>query len=208
MRPGGRRGRWLEPFLLLLVAEGEAHGWVLINRLNELGMTADGVDVGMDYRTLREFEEEGLVASQWAADSGAPRRAYRLTEDGRQALDEWIAVMEGAGQADRRVPRTECTPHARRRRPRMSCSHGWHDCEPWHGGPHEWACGPVGWESARFAEVERPFRQRYRAAPGIDRDTAADELAAKLDRLHDEIRQLEVELAGLRNTAAPPTNAP
>ncbi len=92
-RPGGRRGRWLEPFLLLLVAEGGAHGYALIAQLNALGVSPEGVDVGMAYRTLRELETEGLVGSAWVADSGAPRREYRLTPDGRRALDEWAAVM-------------------------------------------------------------------------------------------------------------------
>jgi DNA-binding PadR family transcriptional regulator len=93
VRPGGRRGRWLEPFLLLLVAEGEAHGYALIARLNELGVAPDGVDVGTVYRTLREFEAEGLVQSAWTTEDGAPRRDYRLAADGRHALDEWAAVM-------------------------------------------------------------------------------------------------------------------
>ncbi len=93
VRPGGRRGRWLEPFLLRLVAEGEAHGGALIARLNELCLAPDGVDVGMAYRTLREFEAEGLVDSAWVTNDGPPRRTYRLTEDGKRALDEWIAVM-------------------------------------------------------------------------------------------------------------------
>ena len=93
VRPGGRRGRWLEPFLLRLVAEGEAHGGALIARLNELCLAPDGVDVGMAYRTLREFEAEGLVASAWVTNDGPPRRMYRLTEAGGRALDEWIAVM-------------------------------------------------------------------------------------------------------------------
>ena len=56
VRPGGRRGRWLEPFLLRLVAEGETHGSALIARLNALCLAPAGVDVGMAYRTLREFE--------------------------------------------------------------------------------------------------------------------------------------------------------
>jgi DNA-binding PadR family transcriptional regulator len=47
----------------------------------------------MAYRTLRELEADGLMTSQWVADDGAPRRAYRLTQAGRQALDEWISVM-------------------------------------------------------------------------------------------------------------------
>jgi len=93
VRPGGRRGRWLEPFLLRLVAEGEAHGGALIARLNELCLAPDGVDVGMAYRTLREFEAEGLVDSAWMTNDGPPRRTYRLTDAGGRALDEWIAVM-------------------------------------------------------------------------------------------------------------------
>jgi DNA-binding PadR family transcriptional regulator len=93
VRPGGRRGRWLEPLLLRLVAEGETHGSALIARLNELCLAPAGVDVGMAYRTLREFEAEGLVESAWVTNDGPPRRTYRLTDAGRQALDEWISVM-------------------------------------------------------------------------------------------------------------------
>lgn len=98
VRPGGRRGRWLEPFLLALIGEEEAYGGALIARLNELCLAPNGVDVGMAYRTLREFEAEGLVTSRWEADDGAPRRAYRLTDTGRRALDEWISVMRERGR--------------------------------------------------------------------------------------------------------------
>ena len=52
----------------------------------------------MAYRTLRELDTEGLMTSQWVADDGAPRRAYRLTQAGRQALDEWISVMRERGR--------------------------------------------------------------------------------------------------------------
>jgi DNA-binding PadR family transcriptional regulator len=93
VRPNGRRGRWLEPFLLRMVAEGESHGSALIDRLDELCLAPDGVDVGMAYRTLREFEAEGLLQSEWITGDGPPRRAYRLTMNGWAALDEWIAVM-------------------------------------------------------------------------------------------------------------------
>jgi PadR family transcriptional regulator, regulatory protein PadR len=93
VRPGGQRGRWLEPFALLFVAHGEPYGAALLAELNELCLAPNGVDVGMLYRTLREFEAEGLVVSHWEADTGAPRRAYRLTEAGRRELDDWIGVM-------------------------------------------------------------------------------------------------------------------
>jgi PadR family transcriptional regulator, regulatory protein PadR len=98
VRPDGRRGRWLEPFLLLLIAEGESHGYALIGQLDELRVAPAGVDVGMAYRTLRELEGEGLVSSTWSADNGAPRRAYRLTDQGRVALHEWAAVMRERGR--------------------------------------------------------------------------------------------------------------
>lgn len=93
VRSGGRRGRWLEPFLLRLVADGEAHGGALIARLNGLCLAPDGVDVGMAYRTLRELEAEALVESAWVTSDGPPRRSYRLTDAGRRALDEWVGVM-------------------------------------------------------------------------------------------------------------------
>jgi len=93
VRPNGRRGRWLEPFLLRLMADGEAHGSALIDRLDALCLAPDGVDVGMAYRTLREFESEGLLRSAWITGDGPARRTYRLTAAGWTALDEWIAVM-------------------------------------------------------------------------------------------------------------------
>jgi PadR family transcriptional regulator PadR len=117
VRPNGRRGRWLEPFLLRLVAEGETHGSLLIDRLDALCLAPDGVDVGMAYRTLREFEAEGLLRSTWITGDGPPRRSYQLTSEGWAALDEWIAVMrersrlieaflDGTERLDRRAEAT------------------------------------------------------------------------------------------------------
>jgi DNA-binding PadR family transcriptional regulator len=93
VRAGGRRGRWLEPFLLRLLADGELHGSALIDDLDGLCLAPDGVDVGMAYRTLRELEGDGLVVSTWVTDDGPPRRTYRLTVEGRASLAEWVAVM-------------------------------------------------------------------------------------------------------------------
>ncbi|MEW5992238.1 MAG: PadR family transcriptional regulator [Chloroflexota bacterium] len=113
VRPGGRRGRWLEPFLLLLIGQEEGYGRALIARLNELCLAPNGVDVGMAYRTLRELEGEGLMSSEWIADGGAPRRAYRLTPGGRQVLDEWISVMRERGRlVDAFLDQTDRLPPA------------------------------------------------------------------------------------------------
>ena len=92
--PPGPRRRWLEPFLLVLLARGAAHGYALVGRLNSLGVAPKEVDPGALYRTLRDLELAGLVQSHWTTpDSGAPRRDYVLTDAGRARLAEWGAVM-------------------------------------------------------------------------------------------------------------------
>ena len=92
--PGGPRRRWLEPFLLVLLAGRPAHGYSLLGRLNHAGVAPEDVDVGQLYRTLRELEVGGLVRSRWETPAaGAARREYELTEAGLAALDDWAAVM-------------------------------------------------------------------------------------------------------------------
>ncbi len=90
---GGRR-RWMEPFMLVLLAEGPAHGYALVGQLEEMGVYSGELDFGQVYRTLRELEESGLVSSTWSNQPAGPqRRDYKLTEVGYAALDEWAAVM-------------------------------------------------------------------------------------------------------------------
>jgi PadR family transcriptional regulator, regulatory protein PadR len=91
---GGRR-RWMEPFVLVLLAGGGAHGYAITAQLQDMGITSGPVDVGQVYRTLRDLEESGQVTSSWSAESVGPqRRDYELTAAGYAALDEWAAVME------------------------------------------------------------------------------------------------------------------
>jgi poly-beta-hydroxybutyrate-responsive repressor len=90
---GGRR-RWMEPFMLVLLAEGPAHGYALVGQLEEMGVYSGELDFGQVYRTLRELEESGLVSSTWSNEPAGPqRRDYKLTDAGYAALDEWAAVM-------------------------------------------------------------------------------------------------------------------
>ncbi len=91
---GGRR-RWMEPFMLVLLAEGSAHGYALVGQLEEMGVsTGSQLDFGQVYRTLRDLEEGGLVSSTWSTEPAGPqRREYELTDAGYATLDEWAAVM-------------------------------------------------------------------------------------------------------------------
>ena len=92
--PAGNRRRWMEPFVLALLAEGPTHGYSIIGQLGESGVVEGGVDVGQVYKTLRDLEAAGQVRSKWALEaSGPPRRNYELTSAGWAALEEWKAVM-------------------------------------------------------------------------------------------------------------------
>lgn len=93
--PAGGHHRWMEPFVLAILAGGGAHGYAIIGDLGQLGITNGAIDVGQVYRTLRDLEESGQVRSTWStAGSGPARRDYELTRAGYTALDEWAAVMK------------------------------------------------------------------------------------------------------------------
>ena len=92
--PLGAHHRWMEPFVLALLAGGAAHGYGIVGELSQLGITTGAVDVGQVYRTLRDLEEAGQVRSSWLTGTGPARRDYELTEAGLVALDEWAAVMK------------------------------------------------------------------------------------------------------------------
>ncbi|MEO8273658.1 MAG: PadR family transcriptional regulator [Chloroflexota bacterium] len=91
---GGRR-RWMEPFVLVLLAGGPAHGYAITAQLEEMGLTGGPVDIGQVYRTLRDLEDTGQVTATWSHEQVGPQRKdYELTPVGYAALDEWAAVMK------------------------------------------------------------------------------------------------------------------
>ena len=92
--PLGAHHRWMEPFVLALLAGGAAHGYAIVGELSQLGITTGAVDVGQVYRTLRDLEEAGQVRSSWTTGTGPARRDYEMTASGFVALDEWAAVMK------------------------------------------------------------------------------------------------------------------
>lgn len=93
--PAGGRRRWMEPFVLVLLAGGGTHGYAIMGELEAMGVTSGSIDVGQVYRTLRDLEAAGQVKSRWSNEPVGPqRREYELTEAGWAALEEWAAVMK------------------------------------------------------------------------------------------------------------------
>ncbi|MGI8549977.1 MAG: helix-turn-helix transcriptional regulator [Dehalococcoidia bacterium] len=89
---GGQPKNFARPCLLLLLAEGPAHGYELMERLRPFGFLTN--DPATVYRGLRQMETEGLVNSRWDTSSkGAARRIYALTEDGSDVLAAWARAL-------------------------------------------------------------------------------------------------------------------
>jgi PadR family transcriptional regulator, regulatory protein PadR len=86
--------RLLEPALLVLLSQGDLHGYTLLERVDALGLSSQ--QPSMIYRILREMEEAGWVSSVWEREQtqGPPRRVYTLTEEGLAALWEWKKHLE------------------------------------------------------------------------------------------------------------------
>lgn len=85
--------RFLEPCVLLLLAEQDRHGYSLRDELIQRRWIEE-VDLGHLYRTLRRMEEAALVSSNWAEEGPGPlKRVYRTTPEGRRLLSNWVESL-------------------------------------------------------------------------------------------------------------------
>ena len=90
--------RFVEPCVLLLLAEQNRHGYSLRDELIQREWIEE-VDFGHLYRTLRRMEEAGLVSSAWAEEGPGPlKRVYRIAPAGRRLLDDWVASLRQTKQ--------------------------------------------------------------------------------------------------------------
>ena len=89
-----RMAKFMEPCLLLLLSSGKSHGYELMDMLGELGFEGSSSDMATLYRTLRQLEENGMVASSWEEGSQGPqKRVYEITSEGLALLDSWAVVV-------------------------------------------------------------------------------------------------------------------
>jgi DNA-binding PadR family transcriptional regulator len=88
--------RIVEPAVLAVLRQGDAHGYELAETLASI-LPDETIDLGNLYRLLRSLEDEGLVRSRWRDDlPGRTKRTYELTADGEAVLGVWTTALERA----------------------------------------------------------------------------------------------------------------
>ncbi len=76
----------LDLLLLSVLRSSPAHGYEIISSLRERSGGTFDLPEGTVYPALHRLEQAGLLDSDWTSIGGRRRRTYRLTEDGRKAL--------------------------------------------------------------------------------------------------------------------------
>src|SRR5467141_2010289 len=90
--------------LLALLAKEQKYGFQILKELRDLSDGFFDLKEGTLYPALRRLEERGFVASRWQEPkSGMPRKYYRLTDRGRTALREALAVWDAMTAGAERV---------------------------------------------------------------------------------------------------------
>ncbi len=83
-----RRGV-VEHCVLALIGEGESYAFDIVKVLATRHLVTSE---GTIYPLLARLRRDGLVATSWReSTAGPPRRYYRLTDEGRRALETFVA---------------------------------------------------------------------------------------------------------------------
>ena len=78
----------LDLLLLSVLAAGPAHGYAIITALRARSEGMFDLPEGTVYPALHRLERDGLLSSDWSAETGRRRRVYRLTHRGKRGLTE------------------------------------------------------------------------------------------------------------------------
>ncbi len=84
----------LDMLLLAVLASGPSHGYAVIEQLREGSDELFDLPEGTVYPALHRLERSGLLASDWDASGGRPRRVYRITTKGSSRLEEQRSAWE------------------------------------------------------------------------------------------------------------------
>lgn len=83
----------LDGCLLAIIKDEECYGYEMASRLNGYGF--EYVSEGTIYPLLMRMQREGLITSiRRASTAGPKRKYYRLTDKGREALQDFLRRWE------------------------------------------------------------------------------------------------------------------
>jgi PadR family transcriptional regulator, regulatory protein AphA len=78
------------PVVLGLLALGARSGYDIKTTVDRSTRVFWAASYGQIYPELRRLEQEGLIRGEDAPTGARGRRVYELTEQGRQALEDWL----------------------------------------------------------------------------------------------------------------------
>jgi len=89
----------LRPIVLATLAAGEAYGYQISQRIEQISDGAIEWNAGTLYPVLHKMETELLIEPIWRpSDSGPRRKYYRLTAKGRKSVElekaHWMTVHD------------------------------------------------------------------------------------------------------------------
>lgn len=87
----------LKPFILSILAGGESYGYEIIQRVHDLTGGHVHWTTGTLYPLLHSLESQGLLESfRRSVSAGPPRKYYRLTAKGQEAMTDeraqWLRI--------------------------------------------------------------------------------------------------------------------
>lgn len=86
MDPQMKRG-FVEACVLASVCGGESYGYEIIRNVPQaLGLTESTL-----YPLLKRLEKAGYITARSAEHNGRLRRYYRITDEGRERIEEFLA---------------------------------------------------------------------------------------------------------------------
>jgi len=90
----------LDLLILKVVALGPVHGYAIAQRLQQVSRHVVQVPQGSLYPALHRLENRGFLTADWKeTDTGREAKFYRLTRQGRAALETGTASWERLSDA-------------------------------------------------------------------------------------------------------------
>jgi PadR family transcriptional regulator PadR len=88
--------RFLNPSIMLLLAEEPSHGYALLDKLVAMGVAEKRLPLPLIYRALTYLEVKRMAGFQFKKHEGRgpARKIYHLTNKGRKELASWSESME------------------------------------------------------------------------------------------------------------------